>query len=178
MKAHNHVHLQEEKILWAVIDEKELGGEEQQHLRECQHCRGKVEQIQADLQDFGQKARQAVPPFSRPVTLPVEKSAAASHGPGWLPFFAAAAMAGFVVFFYFMGMKPMEPPPAGLVTVQSQESLLEDETLMRQISELVEDPLYEDMYEITGENGTDIDEEFLQFIMPYIQDDFQSELFI
>ncbi len=36
----------------------------------------------------------------------------------------------------------------------------------------------EDMYEITGDNGTGFDEDFLEFVVPDIQDDFQSELII
>jgi hypothetical protein len=80
------------------------------------------------------------------------------------------------MFFYFMSMEIMPRP--GLITMQSQENLLEDESLMRQISEMVENPLSDDMYEISGENGVDFDEDFLQFLVPEIQDDFQSELLI
>ena len=81
-------------------------------------------------------------------------------------------MAGLLVFFYFMGTKTMIP--SEFATLQSQESLLEDESLMRQISEMVENPLSEDMYEISGENGIWFDDDFLQFVVPDIQDDFQS----
>ena len=174
MRGENQVHMQEEKILWAVIDEDELSADEQQHLRDCQVCKGKVKQIQAELQEFGQMARQNVPPLSRPVFLPKEKVAAVSHNTGWLPFFAAAAMAGFVVFFYFMTLETSAPPV--FTQLQNQEALLEDETLMREISVLVEDPLAEDMYEISGEYGIDFDDDdgFLQFIVPDIDDDFQS----
>jgi hypothetical protein len=174
MKGQNCSHLQEEQILWAVIDGQELAVAEQQHLRECPLCKRRVAQIQDELQEFGQKARQAVPPFSQPVTVPEKKTAVSSHNTGWLPFFAAAAMAGFVVFFYIMGMETLTP--VQLTPLQSQDSVLDDETLMRQIAELVEDPLSEDMYEVSGEDGTDFDEEFLQFLVPDIQDDFLSEL--
>jgi hypothetical protein len=48
---------------------------------------------------------------------------------------------------------------------------------MREISELVEDPLSDDMYEISGEDGIGFDDdedEFLQFILPDIENDLQS----
>jgi hypothetical protein len=158
MKVQDQKHLPEKQILWAVIDEKELSGEEQQHLAGCPLCRNKVGQFKEELQLFGQKANQAVPPFSKPVKLPDEKPVNVSHNAGWLPFFGAAAMVSFVVFFYFMGMKTM--PTTNLATLQNQESLLEDESLMREISEMVEYPL----------------PDFLQFVVPDIQNDFQSEI--
>ena len=175
MKENNHNHLLEGHILRAVIDEKDLSGNEQQHLRECSACKRKVARIKDGLQTFGKKAGQAVPPFSRPVRLPSEKPARISHA-GWLPFFGAAATAGLLVFFYFMSMEAI--PPSGLIPIQSQENLLEDESLMRQISEMVENPFSEEIYEISGENGVDFDEDFLQFVVPEIQDDFQSKIFI
>jgi len=83
-------------------------------------------------------------------------------------------MAGFVVFFYFMTMETMLPTKSA--SLQSQESLLEDESLMREISEMVEYPLSQDMYEIYGNNGIGFDDDFLQFIVPDTEEDFQSEL--
>jgi hypothetical protein len=172
MKVQKHTHLQEEQIIWAVIDEQELGGDDLQHLLACPDCKKKVAQFRSELQEFGQKAGGAVPPFSRPVRLPTENPAAVLHGNGWLPFFGAVAMASFVVFFYFMGLQNMAS--SQLITLQGQESLLEDESLMREIADMVDYPLSEDMYEISGDNGIDLDDDFLQFVVPDIQDDFQT----
>jgi hypothetical protein len=206
MKVLNHEHLQDEQILWAVIDQNELAGDAQEHLRECPVCQRKIGQFHDELQDFGQKARQAAPPFSRPVTLPKEKQATISHTVGWLPIFGTAAMAGLVVFFYFLGMGTKVPTE--LASLQSQESLLEDASLMFEISEIVEVPLSEelyaiagandsgfaedlyditgdngtgfteDLYDITGDNGTGFEVDFWDFVVPDIQDDIQSELII
>ena len=176
MKVQNSIHLREEQIISAVVDEKELTVEQQQHLVKCQDCKIKVVQFKDELQEFGQKALQAVPPFLKVVKLPSEKPASTTHNNGWLPFVGAAAMASLAVFFYIMGLITMDP--SKLTIVQNQEYLLEDESLMREISEMVEYPLSADMYEITGENGVGFDEDFLQFIVPDIEDDFQSELII
>ena len=75
-----------------------------------------------------------------------------------------------------MGMKTMLSPT--LTTLQNQESLLEDESLMREISEMVEYPLPENLYELTGEHGISFEEDFLEFVVPDIQNDFQSEIII
>ncbi|MDX1775586.1 MAG: hypothetical protein R3297_03295 [Desulfobulbales bacterium] len=173
MKAEKSFHLQEEQIISATIDEKELSGEYQQHLLVCPDCKHKVVRLKDELHWFGQKAKEAVPPFSSAVRLPVPKPAAATPKNGWLPFAGAAAMAGLAVFFYFMGPATLDP---GKLTIQqSQVYMLEDESLMREISEMVEYPMFEDMYEITGENIMGFDEDFMQFVVPEAQEDFQSE---
>ena len=176
MRVRNDAHLQEEQILWAVIDEQDLGEDAQRHLQQCQICKGKVEQFRDELHEFGQIASQSVPPFNRFLKLPAPKPAPAGHYSGWLPFFGAAAMAAFILFFYFMDMHTTPPPP--VASMQSQENLLEDETLMREIAEMVEYPLPEDLYEISGEYENNFDDDFLQFIVPDTDDDFQSELII
>lgn len=175
MKGHNDAHLQEEQIIWAVIDVKELGEDTRHHLLACSPCQERVERFQAELQDFGRQAKEAVPPFSRTIKLPIKEPATRSQNAGWLPFIGATAMAGLVLFFYVMG--GMGTVHQGKLAMnQSQEMLLEDEALMREISEMVEYPFTDDMYEITGENGSGFDEDFMEFIVPDIQDDFQSEL--
>jgi len=180
MKVQKNNHLQEEQILWAVIDEKELGVDVRDHLLECSLCQAKVTRFKDDLQEFGQQARQAVPPSSRQFKLPVAKPGVFSHIPGWLPVTAAAAITGFIVFFYFMGLQTMTPP-SEVTTLQNRENIVEDETLMREISELVDRPLSNNMYEISGddeEEGNTYDDDFLQFAVPDTQDDFQSELIL
>jgi hypothetical protein len=174
MKEQIDKHLREEQIIWAVIDKQELAGDLQQHLLECDLCKGKVARFSNELDEFGQKAKQSVPPLSRQIRLPAAAPKRIRHNDGWLPIFGAVAMAGLVVFFYFMGMKTIPPVPVS--PVQSQESLLEDESLMREISELVEYPLTDDIYEVTGKNGTDYDDDdFLDFDVPEMQDDFPFE---
>jgi len=174
MKEANSRHLQENQILLAVIDENDLGENARHHFLECSRCRGKVALIRDSLQDFGEIAGRAVPPFSRRLKLPVARESGPALIPAWLPISAAAAIAGFAVFFYFMGMQTPNPPQ--VTTLQSVENLVEDETLMREISELVEYPLPDDLYEITGDDGEFYDDDFLQFAVPDTQDDFQSEL--
>jgi len=61
--------------------------------------------------------------------------------------------------------------------LQSPGISLEDEYLMDEISEMVENPLSDELYEITGENGG-FNEDFLQFVVPDIQEDFQSNTII
>jgi hypothetical protein len=173
MKEQVQEHLRDEQIIWAVIDQQELAEALQQHLHECQLCKEKVDRFSNGLHEFGQKAKEAVPPLSHQIRLPAAEPSRVRDSYGWLPFFGAVAMAGLVVFFYFMGLKTVVP--VQFSSVQSQESLLEDEDLMREISELVEYPLTEEIYEVTGKNETDYDDDFLDFDVPEMQDDFPFE---
>lgn len=174
MKSQNEIHLNEKLISLAVIDEEVLDRDERQHLMTCLICNTKVKQIKDELQQFGENVYSAVPPSKKNVILPVEELAPASHKSSWLPTFGAAAMAGLVLFFYFLGMESMSPR---LTLYQSADVLMEDEFLMEEISEMVENPLSESLYEITGNNGG-FDEDFFEFMVPDIQEDFQSKYFI
>lgn len=174
MKSQNQAHLNEEQIIRAVIDENELAGEDRQHILECQPCSRKVKEFQNELQGFGESARMSVPPLRKNITLPQEEESSASYKSRWLPSFGAAAMAGLALFLYFLSV---ESTPQRFIALQSSEAMLEDEYLMEEIFEMVENPLSDVLYDITGENGG-FDDEFLQFVVPDVQEDFQSKYFI
>jgi hypothetical protein len=170
MRKHNDEHLLHEQIIWAVVDEKELSEGDQLHLMGCQLCQGLASQFMAELQVFGERAKLSVPPLTKVLQMPAPERSTAKYRYSWIPFAGAAAMAGLVLFFYFLGMDATSPK---LITVQGPEDLLEDEYLMQEISEMVEYPLPEEMYEITGE-ALDFDDDFLQFVVPDFQENSQS----
>ena len=174
MKSQNQSHLNEEQIIRAVIDEKDLTGEDRQHLLDCRLCKSKVALFKDDLQELGDDAKVSVPPLTKNISLPGDEATSLSYKSRWLPSFGVAAMAGLVLFFYVLGLETMSPK---FIALQSPEDLLEDEYLMEDILEMVENPLSESIYEITGVNGG-FDEEFLQFVVPDVQYDFQSKLII
>ena len=170
MNKHNDGHLSEERIVMAVVDEKELSEENYLHLLDCRLCQGKVEQFMSHLQEFGERAELSVPPLTKIMRMPLAESSSAKHKPSWIHFVGAAAMAGLILFLYFLGMDAMSPK---LATVQGPENLLEDEDLMQEISEMVEYPLPTELYEITGD-AAGFDDDFMQFIVPDFQEDFRS----
>jgi len=174
MKSQIQAHLKDEKIIRAIIDENELAGEERQHLFECQLCSKKVEQFKEELQEFGENARSTVPPLTKRIALPSEEPNPANNKSSWFQSFGAVAMAGLVLFFYFLVMESTSPRHTPL---QSPGISMEDELLMDEIFEMVENPLSDELYEITGDNGG-FDEEFLEFVIPNIQEDLQSKYVI
>ena len=176
MKEQNSSHLREEHIIRAIVDEKDLDGTHRQHLLDCPDCSTKVARFRDELREFGDNAGRYAPPLTRKIKLPEAKPARRSRNVGRLPFFGAAAAAGLVVFFYLMGMQTGTQPR--LTNLQSLENQPENGYMMLEVSEIIDDPLYEDLYEITGENGIGFDEEFMQFVVPGSEDDSQSEFFI
>jgi len=175
MKAPIRFHLDEGQINRAVIDEMDLPEQYRLHLAECEVCRKQVEQVKNKLYQFGEHVRSSVPPMTKNVSLPYEEAIPASHGSGWLPSFAVAVMTCLILFVYFLGMenRPLQITDTQSPEVQPLELTFEDENLMDQIFQMVEYPLPDDVYEITGDNGGDFDE-FLEFIVPNEQDDLQS----
>ena len=175
MKSENQFHLNEEQISRVVVDEADLAREHRLHLSECQICRKQVDQFRQELFTLGKYAGLSVPPFRKTISLPSEESAPSGHNSRWLPSFAAAVMAGLVLFVYFLSVETTPPNITKVVGLEEQslEVTLEDEDLMDEIFELVEYPLPDVMYEMTGNNGVNFDE-FLQNVVPDDQDDFQS----
>ena len=174
MKSQNQIHLNDDMIVRAVIDDKELTGKQRQHFLECRFCYKKVEQLKSELQEFGENTRLSAPSLTKNIILPSDEPNQTSYKSSWLPSFGAVVMAGLVLFFYFLGM---EARFSKFTPLQSPEISLEDENLMEEIFEMVENPLSDVLYEITGDNGG-FDEEFLQFVVPDVQEDFQSKFFI
>jgi hypothetical protein len=170
MSAQNDIHLNDEQLIWAVIDEKELTVEDRRHLQECVICNEKVTSFRAELQGFGEYARTSVPPLSKDMVLPQVEQTSASGMLDWFPSFSAAVMTGLILFVYFLGIEATSPR---LPDYQAPEDLLTEEYLMDEIFEMVENPLSNELYQLVGENDG-FDDEFLQFVIPDIQDDFQS----
>jgi len=170
MRNSHDEHLQDAQVIWAVVDEKELSEEGHLHLMDCRLCQGRVEQIKAELQIFGKRAELAVPPMTKTLRMPAAETVSVKFRSSWIPFVGTAAMAGLVLFFYFIGMDAMSPQ---LTTFQEPENQFEDEFLMQEISEMVEFPLPVDLYEITGD-AADFDDDFLQFVVPGLEEDFQT----
>jgi hypothetical protein len=108
--------------------------------------------------------------MTKTLRLPVAETVSAKFRSSWFPFVGTAAMAGLVLFFYFIGMDAISPQ---LTTFQEPENQFEDEFLMQEISEMVEFPLPVDLYEITGD-AAGFDDDFLQFIVPGLEEDFQT----
>ena len=67
-------HLEENQLLMALVDERDLPQESRMHLEHCQHCTGQQEILQEALEIMGNKAAENVPPMTGNVRLEADST--------------------------------------------------------------------------------------------------------
>jgi hypothetical protein len=173
MKTNFKKHLEDEQLLQAIIDHEDLSTDVQGHLKDCQYCKGQIENLQETLEGFGNKAQANVPASMRNVYLPAEDSEFwRSRFHLWRPAYGLAIIAIALLVFLW-------PRPEQIFEVEQfsfSVEPVEDEMLMQEISELVENAMPEEFYEITSDMQDGLDD-FLQFVIPDYIDDTQSYKF-
>ncbi|MES0350366.1 MAG: hypothetical protein ABUK19_06570, partial [Desulfobacteria bacterium] len=70
MSTDKDLHLDEDQLLWAVVEENELPLPLQEHLSACPQCRANKERFEGDLARLGQMAERFAPSPKGPVSLP------------------------------------------------------------------------------------------------------------
>ena len=167
MSNHNSIdsHLGENDILQAVIDDTDLPQSLKQHLHECSHCRMQKEGFEQELARFGQLARRYAPQPRRRVTI----GADAVRLPllNWKFAIGAAAVAASIIVVWAAVLIQRQPP--GSVGNLAQ-NMVEAERLMMEVDVLVENALPPVFLEIVGETDLNLDQEFIEFLIPATED--------
>jgi hypothetical protein len=160
-------HLEDDKLLWAVVDEAELPTSLRQHLSSCPQCRARKELVEQNLVRLGQRAEGFTPSPEKKVSLRFEEPRRSS----WLSWSWRSALAvtitAALVIAVFWASNIFITTPDGRVANLTQESV-EDERLMNEISLLVENALPSFYGDIAEEDNSLFDEEFMQFVVPTI----------
>jgi predicted anti-sigma-YlaC factor YlaD len=159
------VHLDEDQLLWAVVDEAELPRLLQEHLSTCPRCRAAKESFEQDLAQLGQMAQRFAPLPRKRVSLPVESPRSSIVWSwDWRAYFGVAVTVALVIVIVWWSA-PFRTTPgnSGHILVQEME---EAEQLMTDISMLVENALPPVYLDICGRSDPGFDEEFMQFIVP------------
>jgi hypothetical protein len=159
-------HLREDEIVVAMVDPDDLSSARQNHLHHCHHCENARRRWEQGLARFGEHADHWTPSPLGPVSLsdrPVK-----IHGFGWnwaWKGISAAAAVALVIMVVSLWPRPstMGPP----YTNRLAEKLpVETERLVSQVDALVENPLPAAYTALTGGNGSLLDDEFMNFIVP------------
>jgi hypothetical protein len=164
-----NVHLDEDEIVWATVDEAELSTSAQDHLTKCSMCREKRERLHRELAQLGQMAVHFAPSPRRRIV--VAREDADSRRPwirNWGTVIAAsvAAVSGIVVVLWLS--LPNSMPERGRVTATPE--MWEDQQLMGDIRSLETDVLSPVHLTITGGFHPVLDEEFMAFVVPPLED--------
>jgi hypothetical protein len=171
MKKNVNRHLDEDMLLRAIAGQEDLPAAARDHLKDCPYCNGQIDDLLGTLEAFGNKARAHVPASFRKVHLPAENSGLrGTKFHLWRPAYGALALIA-IVLLVFLWHRPEHISDGEQIA--SNVYLVEDEMLMQEISELVENAMPEEFYEITGDLQDEFDD-FLQFVIPDYIDDTQS----
>jgi predicted anti-sigma-YlaC factor YlaD len=160
---HNHSesHLEEDDILQAVVDETDLSVLQQQHLAQCLQCRTHKEQLEQELAHLGQLAERYAPRPQKRIIVADQKV----HLPllNWRIVFSAAAVAAVILIVW--GTSLIQNQRTGSIGNSAQD-MVEAEKLMTQVNVLVENALPPIYLDIVGETGSNLDEDFMHFLIP------------
>lgn len=169
MNKSNGSHLNEEQIYKAIIDESQLLPSERDHLSDCSECRTELESFEKDLKLLGQTAERFVPLPKKRMVL-YEKTGK-NFLFGQRPFFAAAiVILFFVITMHSDSIKLLFSNKTDI----ANSELYSEDILMTEVNNLVENSLPAKYLFISDENNTDDDEDFIDFVVPSVDDDVLS----
>ncbi len=161
---HNEPHLGENDILQAVIDDTDLPMQQQQHLLECSQCRSQKERLENELARLGQLAEHYAPEPQNRVTVAEQKVRTPFFNTGFA-FSAAAVAAVIIVVWATFLIRSQQRGSIGNLA----QNMIEAERLMMEIEVLVENALPQVYLDIVGETNLNLDEDFLDFLIPTAQ---------
>ena len=167
----NH-HLNEEQIIRAVVDESELSVSVRQHLGNCNQCRVRKAHLEQNLARLGQAARQFAPLPRKRLNL---KTSETSHSIRWSWNWKTAlgttlATAALFIFMWWASQGRELFETSGRENVIAND-VKASESLMTEVSILSENALPQEYMDIAAETESLINEEFINFIAPLIEDD-------
>jgi len=168
MKRESAPHLDEDLLIRAVVDEADLPADAAGHLAGCDACRQRAESLDRDLARLGEVARRQVPFYGKRIRLPDEASSRSGFRLRFGGLAAGALAAAAALLLVFWGapyFRPSSPVPPALLS----EAAWQDDRFMAQVDLLVENSLPPVYLEIAGEGRPELDEEFIQFLIPPLQ---------
>jgi len=167
------VHLSEDQLLMAIVEESDLPISLREHLFTCPQCRADKVRFEHKLTQVGRMAKYYTPPSKQRILLPDSE-----HRSFYLWFRGRQAAFGLALTVAMLILvvwwtAPFKIIPEGGVEITARE-MQEAESLMTEISILAENALPAVYLDIIGESYTGFDEEFMQFIIPSINKEPQS----
>jgi hypothetical protein len=164
-------HLSEDEIVVALVDPADLASTRQRHLHHCHHCETARRRLERGLARFGERVDQWTPSPIGPASLPDRSKWI--HGIGWnwaWKGITAAAVAALVIM--VVNLWPQVATigplyPSGV----AENGHVETGLLAGQVNALVENALPAAFVELTGGNGSLLDDEFMDFIIPPVNEE-------
>jgi len=163
-------HLGEELILRFLIDENDVPEAARRHLAACPVCRGEKEKLEQDLVRFGRNAKQYSPVPKRRISLP-ERNRRDSISWFWNWQAASGMAAVAAIILVVISWNALFRSQPELPMVATNQELIAAEEFMTEVDVLVNNALPAVYLDISGESYSEVDEEFIDYIMPAAFDD-------
>jgi hypothetical protein len=164
-------HLTEDEILMAIVDETDLGSERQTHLSTCSRCNGEKRKIEQQLYDLSHIFEQMAPVPTRSFRLPGTNKDRSNFRSRWRwlrPVLGVAAAVALVIILVWPQVK-FYLRTHFEKNVMTQD-VQQDNQLIAQVDVLVNDALPMKYQDILGADETKFDQDFMQYIVPPIED--------
>ena len=157
MRMQKDLHLDEEQLLCAIVEESDLSPQVRGHLSSCLSCREEKERIEESLAQMGRLAERFAPSPGRKVAAPLETVRGPRPWLSWVPEWkwtltagVTAAMAVVIAFGSFVFTVRQDRKAANLYL-----EMLDDERLISEVSKLEENalpPFYLDISDGADQN--------------------------
>ena len=173
MNSEQRVHIEEQRLLQAVIEDARMTRAEDEHLAHCGQCRSAIENLKADLIALRQAGAHFTPERTRPIVLPESAAPSRFRGlpHGWRV--AAGAMATLclaAVLWWQAGLRPDRLPSEsrhGVAAIAIDPVMLET----RLLAENAMPAAYQAITE--GLDGG-FDQGFIDFVIPPLDEESMS----
>lgn len=158
-------HLKEDQIIRAVVDQKDLSTDEQNHLSKCFKCSMKKQELKKQLFAVGRLAGELSPLPKRNLTPVILNAAKKSDRLYlWKPVFATALIA-FLILLTIWWIDPVDRYNGYKMTKET-EMVLTDQNISAELNKVEEQLLLDSYINSVEEVDSYADYEFLDFILP------------
>ncbi len=168
MSSDKNLHLEEDQLSKAVVDESDLSPSQQEHLSNCHQCRERKEKIEASLSQLGQMAKRFSPSPKKRFSLPIRKEQR-SFLRSW-QWRTALGVAVTAIFIAVVVVPTLHENTQEQKELAFTQEILEAEDFMNEVTMLAENALPQEYMDITGETGEETDEGFMDFMTPTEED--------
>jgi len=169
MNSKRITHLSEDHIIRAVVDHADLTRELQEHLSQCPQCGAKKRQAEENLAQLGRMAEQFSPTPQRPIRLPARQSRAFFLSRPWQ--FALGTAFACLFIWVLAGPLLFKDGPVRKAGVSTRDMIESDQQFMTDVAMLSENALPQEYMDMIGESDEDSDEDFMDFLIPSLEDD-------
>lgn len=166
MKSFADTHLNDNQLLWAVVDEEELTPAAREHIQFCPGCAGALEEMRRDLEQLGDRAEELRPASTRRIVPPPREARKPPLRALWgrRPAFqlAVTAILVFVVLWWTGSFRSGSTGKSADLLPATWKS----DPVMAEVDRLVENALPTTYRDISGESYSGFDDGFIQFVVP------------